>query len=197
MENVDRDKSSSTAFLEKVDSTLVAWLIFLVFGGSIISLYYARIHYLPDIEWSSSIVHLAVATFVGGAITLLLALSLLIPGYIWSEFLIYDERFEHAFCIQPTSKDLCLRTLLTYIGLPFWLVLLTSHVVLIFFSYVVKAESQPDIEDNEKDQRVFKYVAWFGLSIVLGQISMILIYLLSRRLGLEDINSIPTRQRAQ
>lgn len=230
MENVDTNKSSSTALLEKVDSTLVAWLVFLIVGGGIISLYYARIHYLPDIEWSSSIVHLAVATFVGGAITILLALSLFIPGYIWSECLIFDERLLDAFCFHETSKELCLRTLLRYIGLPFWIVLLLNHAILFvlasflqtgllgfymlvsaavvalaslfiirrkyFITLLVvarrrrrkraKTSAQPvtpetDLDEKEANQRVFKYVAWFALSILLGQISMALIYLLSGR----------------
>lgn len=231
MENVDPDKSSSTTFLAKVDSTLVVWLVFLIFGGGIITLYYARIHYLPDIEWSSSIVHLAVATFVGGAITLLLALSLFIPGYIWSQFLIFDERLKEAFCFHETSNELCLRTLLQYIGLPFWIVLLLNHGILfglayrpnayLLETYVVASAlmvaiasaiiirkkcfttllriakkrrikragmetaepvtPEKNLNTREAKLRVFKYVAWFALSIVLGQISMVLIYLLSGR----------------
>ncbi|HKV33191.1 MAG TPA: hypothetical protein VJP89_02610 [Pyrinomonadaceae bacterium] len=235
MANTDPDKSSSAAFLEKVDSTVVVWLVFLIFGGGIISLYYARIHYLPDIEWSSSIVHMAVATFVGGAITLVLALSLLIPGYIWSEFLIFDERIKKAFCFHPTSNDLCLRTLWKYVGLPFWLVLLGNHLALLllqcvlpknwlqgqglivvyilisvgllfivgcnrkprFIELVEKAkesepqessvsaeQDQPQIKqsgEEENSRRVFKYVAWFVLSVGLGQTSMLLFFLLLGR----------------
>ena len=230
MENVDTNKSSSPALLEKVDSTLVAWLVFLIVGGGIISLYYARIHYLPDIEWSSSIVHLAVATFVGGAITILLALSLFIPGYIWSECLIFDERLLDAFCFHETSKELCLRTLIGYIGFPFLIVLLVNHAILFVLASVLqsnllgiymaasvlvaaitadfmrrrkyfitlldvatkrrdkraKTSAQPvpqetELDEKETKQRVFKYLAWFALSILLGQISMALIYLLSGR----------------
>lgn len=221
MENLNPDKSSSMAFLAKVDTTLVAWLVFLVFGGGIISLYYARIHYLPDIEWSTSIVHLAVATFVGGAITILLGLSLYIPGYIWSELLMFDERLKHAFCLHPFSNDLCLKTLGWYIGIPFWVALMLNHVALIVFPYFMSEESlegerllvaysiislftlvgvsffivgnfykllqlansaaEQVLDPKEESQRVFRYVAWFALSVVLGQVAMIFIYLFSRR----------------
>jgi len=40
---------------------------------------------------------------------------------------------------------------------------------------------ETNLDRKETKQRVFKYVAWFALSIVLGQISMALIYLLSGR----------------
>ncbi len=62
--------------------SLGLWLIFLAVGGGILTLYYAEIGYIPDIEWSASIVYLAVATAVGGGVALFLALSVLVPGLI-------------------------------------------------------------------------------------------------------------------
>src|SRR5690348_16740900 len=102
MEN-DANKSSTTGFLAKIEPTLVSWLTFLTLGGGILLLYYARLNYLPEVEWDKSLVYLALATLIGGTVALLLGLSLFVPGYIWSEFLIYDERLKNAFCFHPDT----------------------------------------------------------------------------------------------
>ena len=231
---------SSTGFLAKLEPTVVAWLTFLTLGGGILLLYYARLNYLPEVEWDKSLVYLALATLIGGTVALLLGLSLFVPGYIWSEFLIYDERLKKAFCFHPDTEELCLQTLAKNIGLPFWFVLLGSHLVLLASPFIMTAQAlkgelllwiyaavslvlllvvslfmigtfrkllqrakkmeeqrsaksqrrgqeencrseEDDKREQEEKRRVFKYIAWFGLSVLLGQISMILVYLLSGR----------------
>src|SRR5215510_8491924 len=83
----------STSELDKLllaNISLVVWLVFWAIGGGILALYYARIGYLPDMEWKAVIIYLFIGTLVGGAIALLLAFSLFVPGFIWSEFIIFD-----------------------------------------------------------------------------------------------------------
>src|SRR6185503_4337632 len=118
--------------LLKGNTTLLVWLVFLALGGGILALYYARIGYLPDIEWSSSIVYLGVASFIGGGIGLLFALSLLLPGLIWTECLLYDRHLVGVFCFdRPGAEpEPCVRTVLYYLGIPFLITLLVSHIAL-------------------------------------------------------------------
>jgi hypothetical protein len=97
MADSQTERTTAIDFLAKVDPTLLAGLVFLAFGGGIISFYYSHIAYLPDIEWSHSIVHLATATLIGGGFAILLALSLFLPGCMWSAFLLRDEELGEEF----------------------------------------------------------------------------------------------------
>lgn len=237
MANGDSQQSSGNNYFDKINASLVAWLVFLTFGGGILTFYYAKIRYLPEVEWSSSLVFLALATFVGGAFALVLGLSLFIPGYIWSEFLLFDDRLRHVFCYHSQTDEICVRTLAKYIGLPFAIVLLVNHLALLFFpcwmccdsfkgatllvAYAIVSvvllvlisvvmrrvfgdlhfyshigpgfwkrlfwrntnprTSPPIGATADEKRRVFKYVLWFGLSILVSQISMVLIHLMSNR----------------
>jgi hypothetical protein len=237
MANVGSHKPSGNEYFDKINASLVAWLVFLTFGGGILTFYYAKIKYLPEVEWSSSLIFLALATFVGGAFALLLGLSLFIPGYIWSEFLLFDDKLKNVFCYHSQTDEICVRTLAKYIGLPFGSVLLLNHLTLLFFpcwmnctsfrgtqllvayamvsvvllvliSVVMRrvfgdlhffshigpgfwkrlfwrntspVTSPPIGSTADEKRRVFKYVVWFGLSILLSQISMVLIHLMSNR----------------
>ena len=58
------NRSSTVGFLAKIEPTLVAWLTFLTLGGGILLLYYARLNYLPEVEWDKSLVYLALATLM-------------------------------------------------------------------------------------------------------------------------------------
>lgn len=216
MENSPPSRSNSIELLAKFDTTVIAGLVFLALGGGIISFYYAHIRYLPDIEWSTSIVHLATATLIGGGLAILLALSLFLPGCIWSAFLLRDEVLMRSFCFHEQTDEICLRTLLVNIGLPFGAVVFANHLVLVavedrwqdsllyiygvtsaillipiafWIKYnlneLLKKEllktSPPMLTDDEKDRRLFKYIAWFLISILVSQFSMLLIYLFSGR----------------
>lgn len=241
MDPVPTEKSSTSSLLSKVDATLIAWLAFLALGGGILALYYARIQYLPDIEWSSSIVYLAVAFLTGGVVGLILALSLLIPGYIWSAFLVFDENLKPYFRYPAKAEELCLRTLVRGIGVPFAIVLVLNHLALLVFPYIMPSQDwhgprllwayafvslgilvffgfymrkrfrymldwikksrlkaptkntkgrEVESKENEvvdqkaeDDQKreIFKYTGWFLLSVLLSQLSIILVFLLSNR----------------
>jgi hypothetical protein len=201
-------KPTAIEFLAKFDTTVLAGLVFLAFGGGIISFYYSHIRYLPDIEWSQSIVHLATATLIGGGFAILLALSLFLPGCMWSAFLIRDERLRDSFRFHKETDEICLRTLLVKIGLPFGVVVFANHIVLflseerwqdsLLYVYGITCAIllipmrwwirhnlakliESKCQDKEKGRRLFKYIAWFLVSIIVSQFSMLLIYLISGR----------------
>ena len=212
MSNPQAEKSAASAFLGNLDTTVLAGLVFLGLGGGIITLYYAHIRYLPDIEWSSSIVHLATATLIGGGLAILFALSLFLPGCIWSAFLLRDEKLRDSFFFSYTEEEeICLRTLSWNIGFPFAVVVSANHVALVVIedrwqncllplygatsailliliavwinSNLGKmlAASPPLLDHREKNRRLFKYITWYLISILLSQLSMLLIYLFSGR----------------
>src|SRR5262245_43902075 len=116
--------------LIKANTPLVLWLIFLALGGGLLALYYARIRYIPDIEWSASIVYLAAASAIGGGVGLLLALSVLLPGLIWSESLVLDRQLSKIFSYAENLGEFCLRSIFYQLGAPFGVVLLASHLAL-------------------------------------------------------------------
>jgi hypothetical protein len=116
--------------LLKANTSLAVWLVFLAIGGGLLALYYAKIGYLPDIEWSSTLIYLAVASIIGGGVGLLLAMSVFLPGVIWSDFLVFDSNLSNQFCLTHTEKKPCVRTIMKFLGLPFGVVLIISHISL-------------------------------------------------------------------
>jgi hypothetical protein len=120
--------------------TLAVWLVFFAVGGGILALYYARIGYLPEMEWKAALVYLFVGSMVGGTVGLLLTISVFIPGVIWSEFIIFDPDLDGYLSYdlkdrEPSGKESvrkepCMRSIITYLGLPFLVVLLLSHLTL-------------------------------------------------------------------
>jgi|SRR5215213_74187 len=114
------------------NTTLAVWLIFLSVGGGILALYYARIGYLPDIEWKAVLIYLFIGSVVGGAIGLLLTISVFLPGVLWSEFIIFDPDIENHFSYDVKSREPCMRSIIVTLGLPFLLLLLLSHAFLLF-----------------------------------------------------------------
>jgi hypothetical protein len=130
--------SSGINKLLEANTTLAVWLIFFSCGGGILALYYARIGYLPDMEWKSALVYLFIGSIVGGVIGLLLTISVYLPGVIWSETIVFDPCLGF-FYTPPASEhsgtepvpELCVRTIFRYLGLPFFVVLILSHVALL------------------------------------------------------------------
>jgi hypothetical protein len=120
------------------ETALVAWLAFLILGGGLLALYYARVGYLPDIEWHLTLVYLAVASFIGGAYGLLQSLAIFLPGYIWCETLICDSHIIGAFCHAEPDKlapsvvrhEPSVFRIFLLIGLPFLVCIIISHVAL-------------------------------------------------------------------
>ena len=133
------EQSSSTIDkLLQANTPLAVWLIFLAIGGGLLALYYARIGYLPDIEWKAALIYLFIGSIVGGVIGLLLTISLYLPGVIWSESIVFDPCLNFSYtapgCEQEGKQqvsELCIRTIFYYLGLPFLLVLLLSHIALL------------------------------------------------------------------
>ncbi|HXQ72270.1 MAG TPA: hypothetical protein VN844_17370 [Pyrinomonadaceae bacterium] len=196
--------ASSSSEIDKfliANTSLAIWLIFLAIGGGILALYYSGIDYLPEIEWKQSLIYLFIGSIVGGAIGLLLTLSLLIPGVLWSHFIIRDPCIDFSLHTGLSSKeadeDLCIRTVVQYLGWPFLKFLLLSHLFLLVgkgaywffaagilvltfwqmrksFTSLVKTMC-----DGEVDAHSFKYAAWFTLSVFLSQVTMYVIYWLS------------------
>ena len=117
--------------LLQANTPFAVWLLFLAVGGGLLALYYARINYLPDIEWKAALIYLFIGSMVGGAIGLLLIISLFIPGVLWSEFIIFDPLLEKHFSYDLETKEPCVRSIIIHLGKPFVLLLLISHAMLL------------------------------------------------------------------
>ena len=77
----NKDSNSSEVIgLLKANTSLAVWLVFLAIGGGLLALYYAKIGYLPDIEWNSTLVYLAAASIIGAGVGIPLAMSILCQG---------------------------------------------------------------------------------------------------------------------
>jgi len=171
--------------------SLVVWLIFFAIGGGILALYYAKIGYLPDMEWKAALIYLFVGSLVGTAIGLLLTLSVYIPGVVWSEFILYEPGLNFSYNPSTESDELCIRSMIRYLGLPFLAALLLSHVALLagkkwywFFAGLILVAmfvTMRRLFALKPSQQVFKISFWFTLSVFLNQIAMYVIYWLSGR----------------
>ena len=139
----NQPQQSSSSAIDKLliaNTTLAVWLVFFAVGGGILALYYARIGYLPEMEWKAALVYLFVGSMVGGTVGLLLTISVFMPGVIWSEFIIFDPDLDGYLSYdlkdrEPSGKESlrkepCMRSIITYLGLPFIVVLLLSHLTL-------------------------------------------------------------------
>jgi len=190
------------------NTSLAVWLIFLAIGGGILALYYARIDYLPEVEWKASLIYLFIGSVVGGGIGLLLTLSLLIPGVLWSQFILRDPCIDFSLhsglSAKEADNELCIRTIMRYLGLPFLVQLLLSHLFLLtgerpFWLFAVgilgltfwlmRRIFQGQLKKQEgcqgkDDAHAFKYAAWFTLSVLLSQVTMYVIYWLSDAPGM-------------
>ena len=197
--------------LLQADTPFVVWLIFFSVGGGILALYYARIGYLPEMEWKASLIYLFIGSMVGGVIGLLLTMSLFLPGVIWADFIVFDstldgeltypvEHMDHTGK-KSKRKELCVKSVSLYLGLLYLGILLFSHLMLrtgeLYWGFAVlySVGSFCVIREifrllmkeklrKEKDtttRQIAKYSFWFTLSVFLNQISMYLIYRLSDR----------------
>src|SRR5215218_574058 len=139
-ESKPQQASSPFNKLLEANTPLLVWLIYLGFGGGILALYYARIGYLPDMEWKAALVYLFIGSVVGGVVGLLLTMSLYLPGIIWSETIVYDRCLKFSYTPPAneqqsntiTDPEICIRSIFRYLGLPFLVVLSFSHVALLF-----------------------------------------------------------------
>jgi hypothetical protein len=129
--NAERE-TLSFATLKSLVSGLSVWFLFLFSGGVVFAVYYARIEYLPDIEWNSALSYLAAASMIGGGLLITLSLFLIAPGLIWTTQLTRGDTLKKAFCSDSQHATLDLRKLLT--GLVVWLFLFSAltHGFLIY-----------------------------------------------------------------
>src|SRR5579864_99782 len=74
------------------------WVLLFAFGGGGLAVYYSRIGYFPDIEWQQALSYLGALAIIGGWIVVLFSLLLFVPGFIWSEFLIFDPTILGVLC---------------------------------------------------------------------------------------------------
>lgn len=214
----EQESRSGINNLIQANATLVVWLIFWAIGGGILALYYARIGYLPDMEWEAVIIYLFIGTLVGGAIGLLLTISLFVPGFIWSEFIICDPSLNFSYIApgnvlagKEPNRELCILSMIRYLGLPFILAVSFSHAALVLgkikywivavivlaivfrhvwkrFKHLLETQTAPGGVsctggDAVVDRQLFKYSFWFTLSVFLCQISTYVIYWFSGRPG--------------
>ena len=198
------------------NTSLAIWLIFLAIGGGILALYYSRIDYLPEVEWKAALVYLFIGSVVGGAIGLLLTLSLFVPGVLWSQFIVLDACLD--FTLHPglsgdePDEELCIRSIVSSLGVPFLTLLFLSHVFLLagkLFYWLFAAgilvltfrwmrnrfrqrlETKNTCRGSEFDAHSFKYASWFTLSVFLSQVTMYVIYWLSDMPGVLTRGVVP------
>lgn len=187
------------------NSSFLAWLVSLGFGGALLVLYYTHIHYFPDLEWKESLTYLAALSLLGGTVAFLYSLLLFFPGVIWSEFLIHDSEMEDKLCYPDTDHvEPCYRGVGVHMALPFllfmgamhfvallkdaWITATTAIVLLALISWFLARKFQKHIEWKEQHhQRVtstapgsllLKYVGLFNISALISLTSMLFLYAL-------------------
>jgi hypothetical protein len=127
IERMHDDKSVDTSAGEEKgdlfkgrDLGLLLWLTLFGFGGGLLSLYYANVGYFPDIKWDESLTYLGVMTIAGAFLLIVYGLLLLLPGWIWSKYLIHEEYLADFLCDSHSIRSTpCVRNTLRYIAMPF------------------------------------------------------------------------------
>src|SRR6185503_19252287 len=95
-EEVMQDETSTVGREESVSAfaiangTLICWLLFLGFGSAFLASYYSHIHYFPELKWEEAFSYLAAVSVLGGGVMAVYGMLLFVPGWIWSEFIIFD-----------------------------------------------------------------------------------------------------------
>ena len=219
--NQPQQPSSELEKLLKANTTLAVWLIFLGIGGGLLALYYFRIGYLPDMEWNSALIYLFVCSIFGGVIGLLLTISVYLPGVIWCEIIVFEKILDNHLSYyaehddplgkRSMRKEPCIKSIMYYLGIPFFGALVLSHlclraseiavikpidsylvVAILFlvatffvmrkiFRSLLKPQEKSVPEGKTITRQIFKYSIWFTLSVLLNQIAMYVIYRLANR----------------
>lgn len=138
--NQPQQPSSEVEKLLQGNTSLAVWLIFLAIGGGLLARYYVKIGYLPEMEWNAALVYLFVCSVWGSVIGLVLTMSLYLPGVIWSEIIVFEDTQDGHLtycpddpsCKHSERKEPCIRSITRYLGIPFAVVLLASHLCLRF-----------------------------------------------------------------
>lgn len=214
--NQPPQSSNELEKLLKANTTLTVWLIFLCIGGGLLARYYLRIGYLPDMEWNAALIYLFICSVWGGVVGLLLTISLYLPGVIWCDIIVFEPILDNKLTFEAehdersgkrkTRKEPCIKSIMICLGIPFFLALVISHLLLrasdisineridfywVFaglvlvgtfflmrgiFIFLLKPKT-----DAITRRQIFKYSIWFTLSVLLNQISMYVIYRLADR----------------
>jgi hypothetical protein len=210
---------SALSKLLEGNKPVVVWLIFLGIGGGLLALYYLRIGYLPDMEWNAALVYLFICSVFGGLIGLLLAISLYLPGVIWSDIIVFEPILDNHLSFNAEHDELsgtrslrkepCIKGIIRYLGILFFVALLLSHLVLRasktiklmdvywiiaglllvgtffvmrkIFRHLLKPQEKSEGESKTINRQIFRYSFWFTLSVLLNQIAMYVIYRLADR----------------
>lgn len=129
-------KEESLYGLASTNATLIAWLIFLGFGSAFLAFYYSHIHYFTEIEWEKSFSYLAATSILGGGFVAVYGLLLFVPGWIWSEFLIFDTELVqkgtlcYYFVGRKDQIDPCFWSIARHLVFPFALLMIALHLAL-------------------------------------------------------------------
>src|SRR6185369_14600256 len=172
-QNQPQQSSNSIDKLLIANISLAVWLIFLGIGGGILARYYIRIGYLPEMEWNAALVYLFVCSVWGSVIGLMLTMSLYLPGVIWCDTIIFEPILDghlsyDAEHYEPSGKrsrhkEPCLQSIMMWMGAPFFLGLVSSHLLL-------------RIIDKSVNERIDFYWIWAGLVLVMIFFLMQLIF---------------------
>jgi hypothetical protein len=113
---------------------VVSWLVFLGFGSAFLAFYYSHIHYFPELKWEESFSYLAAVTVLGGGVVAIYCLLLFVPGWIWSEFLIFDSELQEGkLCYVGAGgrNEPCYSTICKRVALPFAALMLMVHLAIL------------------------------------------------------------------
>jgi len=112
------------------ETSLIAWLILFVLGGGLLTLYYAGIGYFPEVSWQDALTHLALMTIIGGCLLVAFSFLLVVPGAIWSEYLIFDPQIETVLTMKGRAGEPCVWSVIKRILFPFILFMAFCHFLL-------------------------------------------------------------------
>jgi len=173
------------------------WVLLFAFGGGGLAVYYSRIGYFPDIEWQQALSYLGALAIIGGWIVVLFSLLLFVPGFIWSEFLIFDPTILGVLCfVRNERPEMCFRTAGTYIVAPFlgimtvcdlmltqlqwpWAalggVVATACSCIYLWTMLSEHVRQAHLFGTDRASRLVKYVIAFATTALLGVFSLVII----------------------
>jgi hypothetical protein len=192
----EKEGDSPIFKLLTANASLVAWLVFLGFGGALLTFYYMQIGYFPEIAWKDSFTYLAAISLLGGGVVVAYGLLVFIPGVIWSEFLIFDTALRVRLCCDPPNDhEPCYRNTIVHVVAPFGAFMLIMHVARFisqnwvepvafgglaaligyyWFDFDVLLEHV--VHKNEHRSRRIKAVAAATFSAFIGLIALLIIY---------------------
>lgn len=111
------------------NGSVVVWLVFLAFGGALLSFYHSKIQYFPVLKWEDSLTYLAALSLLGGGVAVIYGLLLFLPGTMWCEFLIHDTELEDKLCYPGRGPEPCFWNIGLHLGLPFLSFMLIMHCI--------------------------------------------------------------------